>query len=96
MRSPLLDEALRDGHPAAEAEGATRHFQAGHRLRAFVFVEIDAALDPADGLLVPPARDDLGNAELLLDVEFENRIEDFVRGERVLVALIRLQFSARR
>ena len=79
MAAELLDEALRDGHPAADSEGTAGDLQARHRLSAFVFVEIDAAGDPADRLLVPAAGDDLADAELLLDVEFENRVEDFVR-----------------
>ena len=92
----LFHEALRDRHPASDAERAACDLQSWNRLGPLVFVQVDAALHPANGLLVEPMPDDLGDAELLLDVELENRVENLVGRQCVLIALIRLQLGARR
>src|SRR5437879_130256 len=58
----LVDILLRDRHSAAYAEGAAGDFESGCGLFAFVFVQINPALDPADRFLVKPAGADVARA----------------------------------
>ena len=61
---------------------------------SFPFVEVDAALDPADGVFIEAAADDFVRGELVFDVEFEDGVEDFVGREGVLVFLFWAEFGA--
>lgn len=86
-------EALRlvflgDGHFAAHAEGARGDFEAGGGLSAFVFVEGDAADDPFDGVAIKAVCDDFLRGALFFHEEVKDGVEDFVRGEGVLIALV--------
>ncbi len=82
---PLLCEPLRHRHPPADSEGAAGDLQAGDGLGSLVFVEVHAPGDPAHGFFLPAAGDDLGDAELLLDVELKDRVKNFVGRQSVLI-----------
>ena len=70
----LLDETLRYRHSAAEAKCAARHLQTGYGLGALVFIEIDPSLHPPNSLFAVAVCQDIGDAELLLDIKLENGI----------------------
>ena len=78
---------LRDRHAPADAEGATRDFDTGRGLGAFVFVQVDPAQNPAHGFFVEAARDDLMCALVFLNVELQDFVEQVVGRERILVDL---------
>ena len=61
---------------------------------AFPLVQIHAALDPADHGFIEAARGDLLRAEVLLDVKFEDCVEDIVFGEGVLIRLVGAELGA--
>ena len=85
----LVDEALGEGHAAAEAEGFAGYFEAGGGLLALPLVEVDTAGDPADDFFVEAVGDDVAGGHGFLDVELQDLVEEVVWGEGVLVALIR-------
>ena len=87
---------MRDRHPAAETEGAACYLDSGRGLRAFVFVEIDAALNPAHRFFVEAARDDVARAQVFLDVKPQDFVEHVVGRQRILIDLAGFQFGARR
>src|SRR4029434_7466690 len=57
-----IDVLLRDGHFAADSEGAAGGILSRGGLFALVFVEVYTALHPAHGSLVEPPRDDVARA----------------------------------
>jgi hypothetical protein len=63
-------------------------------LLAFPFIEIDATLEPADGVFIKTVSDDFIRGEVLFDVKFKDGIKDIVGRERVLIGLVRTKFSA--
>jgi len=85
---------LRDGHAAAEAEGAAGDFNAGGGLAALVFAAVDEANDAHDRRGVEAFIDDLGGAFFLLHISEEDRVEQFIRWKGVLVGLVGAEFGA--
>src|SRR5439155_21296989 len=93
---PRRSEALSNRKAAAHAEGARRNLQPGRCLAALVFAERHFVDDLVYDGGREAALDDLVFAQILDDVSLEDRVEHFVRGQRVLVFLVRAEFSARR
>src|SRR5689334_6528047 len=60
--------ALRNGHAAANTEGAACYFQARRGLGALVFIKINPALHPAHGGFIKSLRHDFCRAQILFDV----------------------------
>ena len=87
-------EAVRDRDAAVAAEGLLVHLDAGRRLPALVFGEVDEARDALRHLerREAPAGDLLGR-EVVLDVGLEQRIELLVGRQRLVVALIVAQLG---
>ena len=85
-----------DGQAAVAAERLGRDLDAGRGLTALVLVDVDHAHDALDRRLVVAQGDDLGDAAILLDVLFDDGVENFVRRQGVLVQLARLEFGAGR
>ncbi len=92
---PLPHVPLRNRHAAADAEGTARYFQAGGRLGAFVFIKIDATLHPAHGFFLEPLGDDFWHAQIILNIQSQNRIQHIIWRKGVLVFLVRTQFCTR-
>src|SRR5438132_6746883 len=84
----LPDIPLRNRHASTDTEGTARYFQAGGRLGAFVFIEIDATLHPAHGFFVESLRNDFCRAQIIFDIESQNRIQHIIWREGVLVFLV--------
>ena len=59
----------------------------GRGLGALVFVEVDAALNPAHGFFLEASSNDFARALIFLNVELENLIEDVVGRQRILIDL---------
>src|SRR4051794_5509550 len=85
------DVTLRDRHAPAEPKRTARHFDPGRGLLTFVFVQINAPLNPAHRFLVKANLHDVSCAEVLLDVETQDFIENVVGRQRVLIDLTGLQ-----
>src|SRR5262249_1316088 len=86
-------EARSHGHAAAAAEGATRELDAGRHLAAFELVAVEFAGHPADRFWRKlPAQS--RRRHLAFDQPLENRVQDRVRGERVLIELVRRELGA--
>ena len=79
-------------HAPAGAEGAVGHFQAGRRLLALEFRAADEPEHAPDGVCFESGRDDRVRRLVMLDVTLQDRVEDVVRRQRVLVGLVRPQF----
>ena len=88
MICSLAGEALDDGHAATGAKGLAGDAKPHSGLLAFPFIEINAALHPADHGFVETCGDDFLGGELLLDELLQNGIENVVGGEGILVFLI--------
>jgi hypothetical protein len=84
---------IRDRHSPVASEGARRDFDPGRGLSALVLVEVDLPDDPADGLFVVAFGDDRFEAQILLDVKFQDRVEDVIRRQRVLIGLVVAKFG---
>ena len=93
-RSPPV--AVRDRHPAVAAERLAGDLDAGRLLAALVLGQVDEPDDAVDVLGRQAARDELLAAEVLLDVALEDRVEDRVGRQRVLVLLVGAQLGRRR
>ena len=81
-------EALRHRDAASHAEGARRNFQSRRTLAAFVFGERDFIDHVIHDSGREAAFDDLVFAQVFHDVVLQNRVEDVVFGQRVLILLI--------
>src|SRR5690606_21671294 len=92
----LPPETLDDREAASRAEGLRCHAQDRRGLLAFVFRVVHPTRDALDrGSLVAEVDDRL-DALALLDIGVKDGIEDLVRRERVLIALIRTKLGGRR
>src|SRR5947208_2868589 len=80
-----------DRVPPILAEAARRDADADGRLPALVLVDLDQPHHLRDMFGGQPAGDDLGRAQVFLDVRFENRIEHIVGRQAVLVGLLEPQ-----
>src|SRR5437667_10450035 len=87
---------LRDRHSPTETECARRDLQARRSLLAFVLVQIDASLHPADCLFVKSVRNDVARTQVILDIEAQYLIENLIGRKSVLVLLIWFQLRAGR
>ena len=64
--------------------------------RRLYSAQVDEAQNAVDVCLGQAAGDELLAAEVLLDVAEQDRVEDLVRRQRVLVLLVGAQLGARR
>src|SRR5882724_306080 len=87
---------LCDRHSPAETECARRDLQARRSLLAFVLVQIDASLHPADCLFVKSVRNDVARTQVILDIEAQYLIENLIGRKSVLILLIWFQLRAGR
>src|SRR5881398_3052777 len=87
--SLLPDIPLRNRHASTHTEGTACYFQAGGGLSAFVFIEIDATLYPAHRFFVEPLANDFCRAQIILDIQSQNRVQHIVWRKGVLVLLVR-------
>src|SRR5438034_9375801 len=94
--SLLPDIPLRNRHASTHTEGTARYFQTGGGLSAFVFIEIDATLYPAHRFFLEPLGDDFWHAQIVFNIQSQNRVQHIVWRKGVLVLLFRTQFCARR
>src|SRR5215831_11557925 len=84
----LVDVSLRYWHPAAHPKGAARYLQPRGSLLPLVFVQVDATLYPAHGLLIESTQNDVARAQVFFHVKLQDLVENVVRWQRVLVFLI--------
>src|SRR6185437_2268602 len=91
-----LAVSLSNRNTPPDAERLAGHFQSGRGLAALVFVQINQPHDALHRSFVKSARDDFRSGPALDHVGFEDRVEDVVRWQRVLVGLVRAQFCGRR
>ena len=94
--SPFTAGTRGDRIAPVAAERATRHAHARRRLAALVFVALHEIEHAHHGRAVEAARADLIHRQIVLDEGLENRIEHFVRRQRIAVLLIGTQLGRRR
>src|SRR5829696_917806 len=80
--------AVRDRHAAVAAERLGADLDARRVLPALVLGEVDEPDDAGDVLLRETPRHELVAAQVVLDVALEDAVEDRVRRQGVLVALV--------
>src|SRR5437763_10965422 len=85
-----------DRYSPVLAEGLRGDANADRRLAALVLGEIDKSHDPCNYLGVEAHLDQLACSVVALDVRLEDRVEHFVRGERLVVALVGSKLGRRR
>ena len=95
FRSRLAHVFLHDRNPPADAEGEGGYFEAGGGLLSFVFVEVHFADHVVDHGLGKALGDQVATGEAFFHVAFEDRVEDVVGREAVLIHLARAEFGAR-
>ena len=89
-------EAVGDRIAAVAAEGAAGDLDAGRRLAALVFGQIEHAPDPAHRGLVIALGDDLLHRHLAFHQAFQDRIQLVIGRQGILVGLVGLQLRRRR
>ena len=92
----LAAKLVRDRQAPVAAERLRADLDPGRRLAALVLGAVDEPDHLVDDLLGQAAADQLLAALVLLDVGLEDRVEQVVGRQRVLVALVRLQLRRRR
>src|SRR6266702_8598071 len=80
---------LCNGNTAAHPERLARHLQSGRGLAALVFVQINQSNDSLHSRFLKAAGNDFRGRFALHHVSLENRVEYFVRRQRILVGLVR-------
>ena len=95
VSSRLAHVFLHDRNPPADAEGEGGYFEAGGGLLSFVFVEVHFADHVVDHGLGKALGDQVATGEAFFHVAFEDRVEDVVGREAVLIHLARAEFGAR-
>src|SRR5215212_10546649 len=88
--------SIRDRHPPIPPERLRRDLYPRRVLASLVLGQVDEAQHAVDVAGVVARPDDLVAAHVLLDVGLEDGVEDRVRRERVLVALVGAQLGTRR
>src|ERR1700678_2907067 len=87
---------LGDRHTPPHSECQARDLQSRRSLAPLVLVRIDVTLNPVNGLCRVSFFNDIFRAKLFFDVKLENRIEDLIGWERVLICLIQFLLCTRR
>jgi hypothetical protein len=82
-----MGEAVRDGHAAVFAKASARDPRPWCGLPALVFGPVDKADDTPDHFGVKAFADELRRCPIELDVAMEDRVEDLIRRQAVVVAL---------
>src|SRR5512139_657891 len=93
---PLPVRTVGDRHPAVLAEGAGGDLDAGGRLPPLVLAPVHQRHDAPDHALRAPRRHHFRHAAILLHVQLEDRVEDFVFRQGVGIFLARRKFRRRR
>ena len=87
--SNLRPKFLRDRNPPAHAKRARRNLQARRGLPAFVFAEIDLVHHVIDHRRVKTARHNFRLAQVFHDIQIQNRVQNLIRRQRILIRLVR-------
>ena len=88
--------AVRDRHAPILAERLGRDTNTGRRLPALVLGPVDERCHPGDEVGANPALDHIGDRAVMEHERFEQRVEDLVGRQALIVTLIGAQLGRRR